>query len=261
MIKKLLEYDIKKMTRILIYLYICAVALAGITRIINIGDNIQVIAIIGSVFEGITYSLLCSVLVNTVIHILANFITSFYKDESYLTHTLPVTKGKLLLSKYIASLIVIFCSVIVCFVSLFIMLYSKTFAVGFTAFIKTALVSFDIPVWGAITLIIGIFFAQICAIMSMSFAAIIKANTYNEKRLFKGILWFFVYYFGAATCIILVAVLIFAIGGNITTLFAEKLTQTAFITVLVLCLVMYFAFAVLYYFISHKLFKKGVNVD
>ena len=53
MIKKLMKYDIKKMSRILIYIYASAICLAGITRLINIGKNIQAIAIIGHVFAGL----------------------------------------------------------------------------------------------------------------------------------------------------------------------------------------------------------------
>ena len=101
MIKKLIKNDIKKMMKILVYLYACSIILAGITRLINIGKNIQFIFIIGQVFAGITYSAIGSVLINTFVHILRVFVVNFYKDESYLTHTLPVTKNQLLLSKYL----------------------------------------------------------------------------------------------------------------------------------------------------------------
>ena len=93
-----MKYDLKKMTKLLIYLYPITIALAGITRLINIGKDIQVISIIGSVFASLTYTLVANILVNTIIAIILSFTTSFYKDQSYLTHTLPVKKEKLLLS-------------------------------------------------------------------------------------------------------------------------------------------------------------------
>jgi len=125
MIAKLLKHDLKKMLRVLVYIYCISIALSTITRIINIGRDIQAVFILGQVFAGLTYSALGSILVNTFVQILVVFISNFYKDESYLTHTLPVPKAKLLLSKYISSLIVIISSVLVCFVSLFIMFYSR----------------------------------------------------------------------------------------------------------------------------------------
>ena len=107
MIKKLLKHDLKRMLKVLVYIYIIAICLSGVTRLINLGKDIQVIAIIGYVFSGLVYSALGSILVNTFVQILRVFIVNFYKDESYLTHTLPVEKTKLLLSKFLSSLIVI----------------------------------------------------------------------------------------------------------------------------------------------------------
>ena len=130
MIGKLMKYDLKKMFRVLIYIYIASISLSIISRLINIGREIQVIFIIGQVFTGLTYSALCSILVNTFVHIILVFYKNFYKDESYLTHTLPVSKNNLFLSKYLSGLIVIISSVSVCIVSLLILFYSKSFING-----------------------------------------------------------------------------------------------------------------------------------
>ena len=119
MTKKLFKNDFKKMSKVLIYIYLVALALSGITRLINIGKDIQFVAIIGHVFAALTYSALCSILVNTFVQILLVFWNSFYKDQSYLTHTLPVKKSQLLLSKYLSSLLIIISSILVCLVSLF----------------------------------------------------------------------------------------------------------------------------------------------
>ena len=98
MIAKLLKYDIKKMSKLLVYLYVAALVSAGLTRFIYIWKDIQFVAILGYVFSAVTYSLIGSILVNTFVHILRVFISNFYKDESYLTHTLPVDRHQLLLS-------------------------------------------------------------------------------------------------------------------------------------------------------------------
>lgn len=259
--KKLMKYDLKNMMKILWIMYVVSLGLACITRIINIGKDIQAIAILGYVFAGLTYSAIGSILVNTFVHIIRVFIVSFYKDESYLTHTLPVSKGKLLLSKYLSSVIVILCSVVVSFLSLVIILYSKGFIDGLRTLLNMATTNLNMPLSLFITLLVIVIFTQICAMISMGFTAIVKGNMYNQKRLPKGLIWFAIFYFLSVIVSLLVMLLVFAISGNVSSFFAEKLSSGAFITILVVGIVLYIIYAIIYYFICNKLFKKGVNVD
>lgn len=256
-----MKYDIKNITKILWIMYVIAIPLAVATRLLSLGKEIQIIDILSKIFLGCTFSAIANILVNTFVHILRVFINNFYKDESYLTHTLPVTKKQLFLSKYFSSILVILASVLVCILSLFITFYSKEFMQQAKAFLEYSISGFDIPVWLFLTLTASYLFFQICGIMSMVFCAIIKANTYNEQRLFKGLLWFFIYYIGAGIILTLLIGAGFLASGNITSLLAEQLSKTALITLLVLCLIFYFALSVAYYFLALKLFKKGVNVD
>ena len=261
MLAKLMKYDIKKMTKVLVILYIISIALSGITRLVNIGKDIQAIFIIGVVFSSLEYAAIGSIIVNTFVHVIRVFTIDFYKDESYLTHTLPIKKDKLLLSKYLSSLIVILCSVVVCFLSLFIMFYSPSLIEGLSMFISVTVAGFNMPSWLFISLIVLIIFAQICAMISMAFAAIVKANTYNYKRVFKGLLWFALFYFSSMIAVVVVSVVVLGLQGNISQLLAIQMNNIAFISILIVGLVVYVAYAILFYFISKKLFKKGVNVD
>lgn len=262
MIKKLMKYDIRNMTKILVYFYAIGIIAAVLTRLINIGDHIQFIMIIGKIFEGITYAAIANIIINTFMHIiLKSFINNFYKDESYLTHTLPVTKKQLLISKYLSSLIVVLISVVVSVASLFIVLYSKEFIEGLKAFISLTVSGFNMSSGAFITLVVLILFTQVCAMISMSFTAIVKANTYNTKRVIKGLLWFAVYYFGSGLITLLLAVVTFAMGGNISELTATQMSQSSFTTLFILALVANIIYTVVHCLVSYKLFNKGVNVD
>ena len=261
MIAKLMKYDIKKISKLLVYLYGAALISAGVTRFIYLWKDIQVVAILGYIFSGMTYSLIASILVNTFVQILRVFINNFYKDESYLTHTLPVDKHHLLLSKFLSGLVVIFSSVLVCFASLFILFYSKEFVLGLTTFIETMVSSYNMSTAGFISLLVLLIFAQICSLISMSFAATVKANTYNKKRVSKGLLWFLVFYFGSMNATLLSVLIVFAITGNLSQFLAATLSQTAFITISIVGLISYIFMAVLFYILCDKWFKKGVNVD
>lgn len=261
MLGKVMKYDIKKMTKILIIMYAISLILAGITRLINIGKEIQAIFIIGQVFAGLTYSAIGNILVNTFVHILKVFITKFYKDESYLTHTLPVKKGTLLMSMFLSSLIVVIASVLVCFLSLFIIFYSPSFMQTINMIISATIVGFNMPSWLFISLIVFIIFAQICAMLAMAFTAIIKANTYNYKRILKGLLWFALYYIVSMVAVVLVSVIVLAIQRNVSQLMASQMNSVSFTTILVIGFVVYALCAIIFYFFSKMLFNKGVNVD
>lgn len=261
MIKKLVKYDIKNMSKILVYLYVVTLGLAILTRLISLGNSIQVIDIISKVFAGITYSAVANVIINNFTNILRVFIYSFYKDESYLTHTLPVTKGELLLSKYIASFILTVISVLVSVVAILIIHYSNTFFDTIRFLLEMGLSSFNMSIELFLLLFVLLLFVQLCCIISMTFTSVIKGNTYNSKRTLKGLLWFFVYYFGASLIVLLVALIVFAISGNIGLFLAATLTGDAITMLLVIALVVYAIIAVWSSYVSYRLFKKGVNVD
>ena len=106
-----------------------------------------------------------------------------------------------------------------------------------------------------------IIFAQICAMLSMAFTAIIKANTYNHKRIFKGLLWFAFYYIISMSAVILVSVIVLGIQGNVSQLMASHMNSISFTTILVVGFVAYALCAIIFYFLSKKMFNKGVNVD
>ena len=50
--------------------------------------------------------------INTLMRVWARTVRNVYKDEAYLTHTLPVEKSKIYLSKFIAAIITMFTSVL-----------------------------------------------------------------------------------------------------------------------------------------------------
>ena len=261
MMIKLLKYDLKQVLGFLVYFYVISFGFAVITRLINIGKDIQFIYIIGLIFAGITYAGVAQILINVFTQTLKIFITDFYKDESYLTHTLPVTKNQLLLAKYLTALITIVISVAVCVLDLFIVLYTPEFFEGVKALISLTVSGLNMSGGLFLFLCCLIILLQICAIISMVFSAIVKANTYNSKRVIRGFIWFFIYYFASMVATLAIATIVFAITGNLSSLFAQVLPQSAFVTILIIGAIAYFVYSILFYFMANKNFNKGVNVD
>ena len=261
MIKKLFKYDFNNMTKTLKWFYLIVIGVAILTRLVLIGKKIQLINIIGRILLGCTYSAVANVLINMFIHIPTYLNRNFYKDESYLTHTLPISKNKLFLSKCLSALTVILISVAVCVVGLLIVFLDKSFITGIKVVFESIVVGFNMPAWLIISLLVLLIFAEFCTLISMGNTAIIKANTYNQKRGIKGVIWFMAYYFGATLITLIISIIVFALTGNINALFSEKMPQSALLTLLIISTVLYVGYVFVHYFIANKIFNKGVNVD
>ena len=141
------------------------------------------------------------------------------------------------------------------------MLYSPGFIKSLKAFLEVTVSGFNMSAGFFIAIMAFIIFAEICSLISMSFAAVVKAHTYNSRRVLKGLLWFAAYYFIAALCTVALVVIVFLIQGNVSELLAEMMSQKAIMAVLIVGALAYSLSAVIYYFVCNKMFKKGVNVD
>ena len=70
--------------------------------------------IVGKVCSGVTISMIFNIIINNIMRLWARFGSNLYKDESYLTHTLPIDKKTLYLSKTLTSIIAILTLFISC---------------------------------------------------------------------------------------------------------------------------------------------------
>ena len=261
MIKKLMKYDLMNIGKLLVYLYAVAIATCGITRLVGLISDIQVFAFLEGFLKVLSIAAIAAVLVVTCVQILKVFIHSFYKDESYLTHTLPVKKEKLLLSKYLSSLIMILISGLVSILCLLILYYTKDSFMMIKMVFESELAVFNMPFGGFVALMLFIIFFQICNMLSMTFAAVIKGCSFNDSRIFHGLIWFLIFYFGAMIVMMGAQFVIFLILGSLGDFFANTLSPSTFISVLLLCGVLYGLFSVAFYLIGQREFKKGVNVE
>ncbi len=103
MLKKLLKYDLKDMYKFLSVFYILSIVFAISTRVLLGLKQTVIISIISQISMGFMFSMLASSLINTLMRNWVRFKDTLYKDESYLTHTLPVTKMQIYESKFILS--------------------------------------------------------------------------------------------------------------------------------------------------------------
>jgi len=123
MLGKLLKYDFRTMYRELIFIYVITLLLALVIKVVDVFkyklpilmfmQTLTVILFVISLLATFLYTFFAAVKI---------FYNNMLKDEAYLTHTLPVEKRKILLSKGIVALIWYIISLIVIIISLLIVL-------------------------------------------------------------------------------------------------------------------------------------------
>ena len=125
MLGKLLKYDLKWIYKLVIVFYALAFIFSLFSRMfLSIGDSI-LWSILSKISSGVAVSMLVSSIINTLMRSWVRFVRNIYKDEGYLTNTLPVSKRDIYLSKVLSSIIIMLTTTIVIITCLFICYYSK----------------------------------------------------------------------------------------------------------------------------------------
>lgn len=194
MLKKLLRYDLKSVFK---YWWIAAVASLGLSvaggfclsvataerDVPPLIAVLMVLTLIFSIIGIVAFSIISYILVYV------RFYKNFFTDEGYLTFTLPVKRSQLLNSKLIASVLTMFCTAIVIFADIFIMLaigsgesfYNellKPMSQSFSALLNNFTVADTVYLWLAIIIILLLLllssvFSTLFLFACITFAAII----------------------------------------------------------------------------------------
>lgn len=264
MLKYLLKYDLKYIFKFIIIFYSLAFFFGTLARIFLSVENSLVMEIIGKICSGTAISMMFSILINNLMRLWVRFKQNLYGDESYLTHTLPVKKQTLYMSKIITAVISVFVSVIVIALTLYITYYSKENI----EFIKNLLLPFaDIYESSVLKILLAffvVFFLEFANILQAGFTGIILGHKIMDtaKTGFSVIFGFLVYI--ATQVFSVVVMLIFGLfNENFMNLFITKnaIDIPTVKEVVYLAIAVYSISLIVIYFINQYLFKKGVNVD
>ena len=264
MLNKLLKYDLKYMIRNMSIFYILALFFAITTRILfNMGQSV-IINIIGQISLGCMISMMASILINTMMRSWIRFRDSLYKDESYLTHTLPVTKNELYNSKFIQTLVFFFVGFFVILLALFIVYYSKENWLSITNYIKTITTGLNMSTLFFIIMAIIIIFLEVFNAIQCGFLGIILGHQRNNGKIGYSVLFGFIIYL-VAQAIILALVFIYGFfDSSVMELFKTATINIDVKAFKVLAIVSAFLYAGIIFIMSlicKKELNKGVNVE
>ena len=263
MLGKVLKYDLKFVYKVVVVFYILALIFSLLTRIFFSIENSLLFNIIGQIVNGAMISMLISSLINSLMRSWVRFVHNVYKDEAYLTHTLPVKKKTIYLAKVLTAVICSFTTVLVALLCLFISYYSKANIEVLRTFLRLTAESYDITVIGLLAVISIVVFLEILFIILIGYVGIIIGHKTNKNKMLKSIILGIGLYLVTSTFTLAI---IYIYG-----LFDEKVMNVINTTdiinvdaikhVMIAGIGIYVVYNAIYYIIGKRQLEKGVNVE
>lgn len=264
MLRKLIKYDLKWQLKIITIYYLLGFVLSIIGRLFEFFPDSTFFIVLTKIIKGAAISLTITGIINCIIRSWVRITNNLYKDESLLTHTLPVETSLHYYSKIISVAILVFLSIGVLIINLIIMYHSNELL----DFIRQ---SFDLlennynlnPV-GLILLFGIVILVEVFFIIVCGFFGIIFGYSHNNKKLGKSFIYGLVAY-GICSVTSLVIMMIFAIfNQNLYNIIFENSLVISFDTfkiIMLLSIVLYIIYGLVLIVLSHKKLNQGVNID
>lgn len=263
MLGKLLKYDLKWVYKVVIVFYILAFIFSVIGRGLSLIENSLVFSVVTQIVFGIAISMMVSSLINCLMRLWARFIKNVYKDESYLTHTLPVEKKTIYASKVISAIICVFTTVVVSVVCLFICYYSEANMQALKSMLELAAGTYNTTVLNLLLLISFVVFLEIMFIVLIGYVGIILGHKSNQNKMVKTLIISFALYL-ITQALTLGLIYIFGLfNSNVMNLIntTEIVNVNAIKSIMYAGIGIYIVYISFYYILGKKQLEKGVNVD
>ena len=262
MLKKLLKYDLEWCYKPLLVFYILAIFFSIIVRIVESFEQTLILLIIDKICCGIVIAMIVNIAINCFMRNWARFVRNIYKDESYLTHTLPVSKSKIYLSKILTAIITLVTSFIVILVCLAICSLNENTWSILKQSIEQSAIYFNSSVFSLIfVMVITIFFEMLFMMMS-GILGIIIGHRSNNLKIVKSIIIGFAIYIILSSMSLGVLFSVGLLNSDIMSLFNNiEVSSNALKGMMLVAILVYAIYNLVIYFIGNKLLNKGVNVD
>lgn len=263
MLTKLLKYDLKWIYKAPIVFYILSIIFAILSRLTSLVENSLLFSIISSICSGVMIGMLVSSLINALMRSWARLVRNFYQDESYLTHTLPIQRKTLYLSKVISGLTTIFTTVLIAILSLFIAYYSKENLDILKNTLNLAATTYNTTVINLLLIISLVFFLEVSFMLLCGYTGIIKGHQKNHNKIVKSIIYGLIYYFTFQILTLLIIFLIGLINPSVMNIIntTQMINFQAMKIIMYAGIIIYIIYNTFFYLLSNYFLKQGINVD
>ena len=263
MLKKLLRYDLENVFKVLIIFYVLALFFGVLTRIFLNIENSFIMNLIGQICSGSAISMIVSILINNLMRLWVRFKNNFYGDESYLTHTLPVEKKTLYLSKVLAAIITLFTSVLIIGLTLFIAYYSKANILTLKNILLPIANAYGSTIIKLLLALLFVFFIEFANMLQSGYTGMILGHKMNNTKMGFSVLFGFGAYIITQIFAVLMLFITALFNKDIMNLFfTNEIINTEMIKIIIyLAIIIYIITFIVGYIVNLKMFQKGVNVD
>ena len=263
MLKKLLKYDIENILKILTTFYLLALFFGILTRLFLNIENSFIMNIIGQICSGVTISMIVNILINNLMRLWVRFKNNFYGDEAYLTHTLPLSKKTLYLSKILTAVITLFISIVIIGITLYIAYYSQENIKILKNILLPVANILDSTITKLLVSFLFVFFLEFVNVLQSGYTGIILGHRMNNTKTAFSILFGFITYILTQVFVLSIIYIIGLFNQDIMNLFiTNNLVNIDIIKFIIyITIIIYTIIFVITYIINNKIFNKGVNID
>jgi len=263
MLNKLLKYDLKYMIKNMSFFYILAIFFSITTRILFSLNQTVIVNIIGQISVGCMFAMVINILINTMMRSWIRFRDSIYKDESYLTHTLPVTKNDIYSSKFLQTLIFFIFGFIIVVLCLFIAYYTEERWLLLKNLISSITTGLNINTLLFVISMLGVIFLEIFNAIQCGFLGIILGYKKNNNKTGFSVIFGFIAYLLSQSIVLLLVFIVGLFNSNIMDLFKSNviLTDSSFKLLVISAIIIYILIIGLMSILCKKILNKGVNIE
>lgn len=262
MLNKLLKYEFKNIYKFLSVFYVLCIFFAITTKLLNLVNDTTIMYIISQVSLGCLIAMIANILINTLMRNWVRFNETLYKDESYLTHTLPVEKRTLYTSKFITSITTLFTSFIVIVISLLIAFLTKENFEVFKDFLNFSILESSINWITIIILLSIILYLETYTALQSGFLGIILGHKKNNNKTLWSIIFGFITYIISQTITILIFLIVSLFNNDMSEIFTSNvMTADILITISIVSIITYILITIIIKHIAEKELQKGINID
>ena len=261
MLKKLIKYDFNWINKVMYVYFAILICVTLILKVIESIDQNILIVILDKIMSGTFIAFVINTIITCIIRIWARFVQNLYKDESYLTHTLPVTKKQLFNSKVIASVLSLLLSMSVVIVCIAIIYLNSTTIYEIKNIYQSLVNIYNAPfaVIFIICVVLLILLEVFCIVMVGMFGITIGHRSNNYKMIKSIVVGFLSYIAYNIISLIIMLILSEIFSFEIT---SETLPKLSTIATIGLTFIISFAvYNFIFYVLSKHFLNKGVNVE
>ena len=260
MLSKLLKYDFKSLSKILIPVYLVSLLLALLTRVINmLANQFNIFSVPSGFISGIFVVVLIAIPIATFIFTILKFYQNLIKDEGYLMHTLPVSKNSLIFSKTISSTVFIILSFVFTILFLFVGVYSLWFDSKFLSLIWNLFKQIDtlFIILILLSILISVIYNQV-----MLYASIALGQKHNNKVMYSVIYGLVLYNVTQILSVVILLPVMFLDSNYQKYINGTSISDFGLINgYLLLALFLSILFTVAYYILTVKVLDKRLNLE